>query len=459
MFPSATGCFLLVVCATLSGCANRAYNDLYIENMAAEIRDLEDQLYEYDHEYRVLEQELAALRRQNGVLQNSANGDAGTRRSTDPNRPLEFYPRGASPIVPEPALPGDYSPEPSSILEPPADSGVSGRQDERLPVPDSSATLPQADATQDPEEVVPRSPFPSENSPAADDLENFDMDLLTPPTIEAGEPMPPPLPVVTDGRGMGAGSELKLEQSRISIPALLASRQEQSKEIQGARVTPAIEEVKDKRVVEIAFHPSLSRAANFDDQSDDDGLYLVLQPINQAGQMVPLAADLSVVVLDPARPGDQARIGRWDYSAQEVKAKLQPIGSNQGIHLTLPWNGPDPAADRVVVFARYTYPDGRQVIGEKTIFVSPNHGLKTVWAPRGAGNLHHPVAAGQNLDPGSRNGSLRSDRVAQGKRNSTEQSASAIRTAAAHAEPAAHSRVVRPASGSLPAEPAPAPGR
>ncbi len=36
-----------------TGCRNRAYSDLYVESMAAEIRQLEDQLYEYDNEYHI----------------------------------------------------------------------------------------------------------------------------------------------------------------------------------------------------------------------------------------------------------------------------------------------------------------------------------------------------------------------------------------------------------------------
>ena len=43
-----------------------------------------------------------------------------------------------------------------------------------------------------------------------------------------------------------------------------------------------------------------------DDEADDDGLYLVLQPLNESGEMVPVAADLSVVILDPS--------GRVDWS-------------------------------------------------------------------------------------------------------------------------------------------------
>jgi len=327
-----------------------------------------------------LEQELASQRR-NGNSQQRGNlqqqGPALHKPATEyqsPTEPLEFYPRGSSPIVPMPALPPEDVPlDQNSILE----STDAPRSD-----------TPRSDTPQR-ETVQPSSPFPSNDlpSPNLPDDDEFDLDSLL-PEITPGEPMPPP-PVVTEtvnGRSVPPEDDLELNLSRIEVPARLASRRKNMEGIHGATITPAVEQVTDKRVVELGFHPSLSRAVNFDDRSDDDGLYLVLQPLNERGQMVPVAADLLVDVIDLAREGKAARIGRWNYSAQEVKSKLQPIGSNQGIHLRLPWNGPDPIADRVVVFVWYTFPNGRQVIGEKTIFVASDDGLKAVWRQRSSSN-------------------------------------------------------------------------
>ncbi|MCA9133594.1 MAG: hypothetical protein KDA45_10585 [Planctomycetales bacterium] len=422
--------------AALSGCRNRAYSDLYIENMAAEIRDLEDQLYEYDHEYRLLEQELASLRQQNLQLMSPRDAEKSPAQqrlspATDPQDKLEFSPidRADAPSRakerPE-AMPGD----PQSILESP------------------STVRPEAAAPSDelPAPAVPRSPMPPSSlpglgpsdSPALPDTlpeppagrqpegGDFEFEELLPPTIEPGEPMPPqaPLSAKLDAARLAPEDDLELNLSRISVPGQLAAQ------TSPAKMQVATETITDRRVVELAFHPSLSRAINLDEQTDDDGLFLVLQPRNESGQMIPEAADLSVVVLDPAREGSAASLGRWDYSAHDVKAKMQPIGSDQGIHLTLPWKGADPTADRVIVFARYTYENGRQVIGQKEIFISDGGGLKTVWAPRAP----RSGPAGQP----------RAD-VAQ----------------ATHRTPlhqAGQSSVVRPAAGSTPTgEPAPPP--
>ncbi|MCA9182113.1 MAG: hypothetical protein KDA51_11690, partial [Planctomycetales bacterium] len=122
-------------CVALAGCHGRAYSDLYAENMAAEIRDLEDQLYEYDHQYLLLEQETETLRQQNLALKSAAAGAmAGKRSLLAPSgqagqkpSPLEFQPRPENlPFPPEPMLDAPQPQrgaqqdlaQPESILEP-----------------------------------------------------------------------------------------------------------------------------------------------------------------------------------------------------------------------------------------------------------------------------------------------------------------------------------------------------
>lgn len=388
-----------IACSLISiGCRNRAYSDLYVESMAAEIRQLEDQLYEYDNEYHILEQELASLRAENEQLRMNPNvsnkAGAGSLPllgpKTNSNKYPELAPRdaGTEELPPKSSTtpPKDSKPESNaqrsaeSILEPPGAAKGSETQrqlEEKLP-------------------AFPKLP-PTENSPIEKPAEN----LLDIPTIDPGKPAPPGMPVLNTPERKDFSSNsgqpnaerksipsntLELNLSRIEIPNQLASAKTASATSNRAELKLGTEKPADMRIVEIAFHPSLTRAANFDDESDDDGLYLVLQPKNVQGQLVPTFADLDIAVLDPAREGDSntARIGRWTYSATEVKSKFQPIGSSQGIHLTLPWNGPDPIADRVVVFVRYTLPDGRQVVADKTIFVSGKGNMKTVWVPRGA---------------------------------------------------------------------------
>lgn len=363
---------LLFWLGTAVGCRNAAYTDLYTESMAAEIRDLEDQLYYYDNEYHALEQELESLRAENEKLRRAgqphsagAIGPSSLDSSADSPQ-LEFSPRNRN-IVPEPvAKAPPKAPAPAaqaeSIVEPPTLGSDQNRAklEEQL------------------EELPPKRPS---LPPSTNDLEI--------PTIDPGTPMPPGMPVLKDTtnlQGAPPDNTFEMNLSRIEVPGQLASAR-----LNQGQLKLGVEKPSDMRIVEMGFHPILCRAANFDDQSDDDGLVLVLQPKNERGELVPTFADLEITLLDPARQGQAATIGHWKYSAAEVKAKFQPIGSNQGIHLTLPWNGPDPSADRVIVFVYYTLPDGRQVVNDKSIFISGKGSLKTVWVPRAASNS--PIVA------------------------------------------------------------------
>jgi len=443
---------LVLGSALFTGCHNRAYNDLYVESMAAEIRDLEDQLYEYDHEYRVLEQKLAALQAENNQHASAAPQKA--PKVTNPLPSFDFQPRPATPLAPTAeTINKPKASQTPSILESSMGSNVG-------PIPEKPAVLPPA-GTQMPNLDIQPSPFGNGGSGSIDNLppppsaaptrgqrieslptapgidDDFDLDSMQPPTIELGEPMPPPslLPGNgADNRRQAPADDLEMNLSRIDIPTQLAAK---SGSVGQAQLTIAAEQVTDTRVVELAFHPAHSRSANFDEDDADDGLVLLLLPKNERGQMVPASAALSIVVLDPAREGAAARIGRWDYSAAEVKQKLQPLGTHQGIALTLPWNGPNPSADRVIVFARYTFENGRQVIGQKEIFVTSHERFKTVWAPRGS-----------SQNPRSPNGS---DLTPVGR------VASASFSTTGKNDDAASSHLVRPASGTTTLDPAPAP--
>ena len=429
--------------------------------MAAEIRDLEDQLYEYDHEYRLLEQELATLRQRNSALKQTAPQSSPQRSLLAPS-PLPHSsrnqqrdsaagdaPRDARPVPPDPMLAPPAAASPSdSILEPvpgtarpPSSEEIPPPQAGRIPVPPSGSGSPGGSAPP----AQPRSPEVTPPSqPRQTPSDSFDgEELLAPPTIEPGIPAPPPLPSVTlreDGQAVAPEDQLELNLSRVeipsgSVPAQLAS----ATAAKPGSLHITSDQITDRRIVELAFHPTLTRAIDVDDHPDDDAVYLVLQPKNERGQVVPEVAELTIIVLDPAREGDAAKMGRWQYSASEVQSKFQPIGSEQGIHLQLPWNGPDPTADRVIVFALFKFTDGRQVMGEKEILVSGESSHKTVWTARGASGVQAPaVAAASYTAPPAANTSTAQPPAASENRELPKP-------------------VIRPASGSWVFDPAPEP--
>lgn len=389
----------IVSTSLAGGCARRAYNDVYVENMAAEIRDLEDQLYEFDGEYRVLEQQLEASRAEAARLRSALPAPAKNRtlrQETTPSSPSDdyFVPRGGASSNPLPqAAPNRTTPAPAPSLEigpgSPSNSSPSSSSTPKSLPPANTAPANSPGLTPAPLPAPLPAPKPA---PGADQFNPSD---LLPPTIEPGEPMPPSVPALginpANPVTMQSDNDLEVELGQIKLPAQLASLrtvgQPDEAVVRSSQIHPAAEMPSDTRIVDIKFHPSLCRAVNSDQQGDDDGLYLVLQPYNASGEFVPMPADLMVLALDLSREEKKATIGRWTLSSADVKSKMNPIGSSQGIHLSLSFSGPAPQCDRVLVFAYYTLPDGRRVVAEQEVMLNNLHRQNAVWVPRSQGQV------------------------------------------------------------------------
>ena len=112
----------------------------------------------------------------------------------------------------------------------------------------------------------------------------------------------------------------------------------------------------------ITLNRTLTAALNSDGQPGDEGLMLVVEPRNDAGELVPPAGELSISVIDPAATSEaEARVGRWNYSAEETARLYRRTTLGDGIQLKLLWQGPPPAHPHLHLYARLTTPDGRKL--------------------------------------------------------------------------------------------------
>jgi hypothetical protein len=125
------------------------------------------------------------------------------------------------------------------------------------------------------------------------------------------------------------------------------------------------------RVQKITLDELLTGAFDVDGRPGDDGLSVVVQPLDDNGRRAVAAGPISVVVIDPAISGEAARVARWDFTAEETAAMYRKSGSAEGFHLELRW--PDQTAirhDELRLFVRYTTADGRKLHAEKPIEVA-----------------------------------------------------------------------------------------
>ncbi len=115
-------------------------------------------------------------------------------------------------------------------------------------------------------------------------------------------------------------------------------------------------------VKKIRIEKQLTRAEDFDGQSGDDGLVLVVQPIDQNGDVVTVAADMTISVIDPKESGKRQRISLHRLKRSDVETMLETSETlGAGVHLRLPWNSHRPRNRQVRVFVRFQTDDGRKL--------------------------------------------------------------------------------------------------
>lgn len=150
---------------------------------------------------------------------------------------------------------------------------------------------------------------------------------FSPPQIEAGEPAPPG----------GDAKDAPLPPGQITIP-------------ESARLMLPIEPTFP---VSVEIHPGLSGGHHQDSDNQIDGIYLVVTLQDNQGKIAHFDKPMSIVVLDPdpTKTGDAARIGRWNFTAQQVAEHFRdtPLPS---FHFPILWNDRVPQGDEVAVFVR-----------------------------------------------------------------------------------------------------------
>lgn len=197
---------------------------------------------------------------------------------------------------------------------------------------------------------------------------------LSPPRIESnpsidvpsidipsgGTPMPPP----------ASRSELQRPSAEPVLATLPAE----------AAAIPA--QPTDTKVTHLFLNPLLTGGADFDGQPGDEGLSVVLEPRNSQDEYVSQAGAISVVVLDPTRQGDAARVARWDFDQSAVRQMLAASSPARGLKLELPWPAAPPANSHLKVFIRYETADGRRLQSDREIHLASAGEISPGWTPR-----------------------------------------------------------------------------
>jgi hypothetical protein len=424
---------LAAMCST--GCRQRAFTELYVENMASEIRMLEDRIYEYDaaymekdseyesmrHEVEIKKREIAELQRQLDSTQSHSNATPKSPslrlKDKQPRTPTEAAPKNAYDLPPKT---GPNSSQTETIIDPPVVSRTPvapPANTDKSKESDAIEFLPPGTAPELTPPAIPnkakggadepqafkqsRDPKRKSNFPSPESLvQQVDMPesmirsaqqpklMIVPsqssnpdpaslpsnaPALPSGLPslLPKAFPKIQDGNTQGA-----IKRGMIRLP--------EGSKVQFASATEPVtsstpKPITDKKIVDIAFHPTMCHGHNFDEAPGDDGLYLVVTPMNASGQILNQAGTLTVIVEDAAEPTDNGRIGAWEFTPEQLAETLEPIGAAQGFHLSLPWQEKKPTSKTVTVYLRYVSSNDRTHVNQREIQLRVQNAEKAVW--------------------------------------------------------------------------------
>ena len=87
------------------------------------------------------------------------------------------------------------------------------------------------------------------------------------------------------------------------------------------------------------------------------GLKVIVQPRDEAQNVLAVAGGLTLVVLDPQR---RVRIARWEYDASQTRRWLQETPDSPGIHVPLQGSDQWSHQQSLDLFVRYITADGRR---------------------------------------------------------------------------------------------------
>lgn len=119
-------------------------------------------------------------------------------------------------------------------------------------------------------------------------------------------------------------------------------------------------DVRSTTISHIVLNPNQTGITSFDEQNNNDGVVVSLEPRNRNDQYVNQSGAISIVVLDPAQTGQSARIARWNISHADVQKILATSSESTGITLELAWPGNPPNSNELLLFVRYETADGRK---------------------------------------------------------------------------------------------------
>lgn len=340
-------CALLLLAAGLlshSGCRTpQIVSQLERENSALEnkIWELVGLLEQKQSELEACRAELAKLKSQPGLRPEKAS-DAAFDPRTLP-APLWTGP-GGSQLTPAPHV---------------AESGESATDSPRdLAAPRVEVVPPQRETT--PERALPLPQGPGAMAEKDDPAVHPPLFLTPDANTRSTTPERLPREVKSEAALLPGSSPGDLETALPSAPVGSTD---------GSAKSAPMGKAFGTEPEQIVLGPQGVLGRDYDGEPGDDGIALLLQPVDGAGQILLKPGKVTVVAIDPAVPGTAARFARWDLQPEEVRSFAVNRPEATGFLLELPWPDGAPQHEGLKVFVRYETESGRRLEAQADVRV------------------------------------------------------------------------------------------
>lgn len=118
----------------------------------------------------------------------------------------------------------------------------------------------------------------------------------------------------------------------------------------------------------VKFSTLLTSGIDMDGNPGDDGLSVLLMPVDADGELVKLAGAVEFQIFDLSLPHAEQRIGEWRFDIDEARAHWHRGFMSAGYLFQLNWQHP-PASTELTLHGRLIAPDGRQFNTTHTLHV------------------------------------------------------------------------------------------
>jgi hypothetical protein len=132
-------------------------------------------------------------------------------------------------------------------------------------------------------------------------------------------------------------------------------------DFEGSLSFPKAEILDGSDVTSITLDRPLARLAG--ENAGKPKLVLGVKPRGDAGQTMPAAGDVAIVVLDETQQDNAGHIARWDFTTKQAATKLRKTsaGPQMRFELDLPTELSESDAKNLRVYVRFLTPDGRKL--------------------------------------------------------------------------------------------------